>query len=286
MRGTHWRTRSGAGSCCREGRVVRVPELPEVEAKRRYIERTSLGRRIARVTVFDERILEDVSPRSLSRRLSGSEFEEVKRRAKFLLITTSADRTLLMHFGMTGDVLFDEGGREHPTSDRVDFEFADRSVLHFSDHRLFGRIALYDTVDESRVPDIAKLGPEPLDRSFTYKRFRDILARRNTTIHQVLMDQELIAGIGNIYSDEICYQAGVRPDRKPRDLSEAEGRKLFDKMKWTLRRAVELDADLEDHADVFLIPNRGKGGKCPHGHALESKTIGGRTSWFCPTDQK
>ena len=96
-----------------------MPELPEVEAKRRYIERTSLGRRITRVKVFDERILEDVSPRSLSRRLSGSEFEQVKRRAKFLLITTSADRTLQMHFGMTGDVLFDQGGRDRHAGHRA-----------------------------------------------------------------------------------------------------------------------------------------------------------------------
>jgi len=266
--------------------VVQVPELPEVEARRRYIEETSLGRRIAHVKVFDERILEGVSPRALSRGITGAKFVQVRRRAKFLLISTDADRTLLMHFGMTGDVLFDAKGTEHPRSDRVDFEFADGSVLHFSDHRLFGRIALYNTTDEGKVPDIAKLGPEPLERSFTYKRFKDVLAGHNTTIHQVLMDQELIAGIGNIYSDEICYQAGIRPDRRPRDLGEDETRRLFDKLKWTLRRAVELDAELDGHADLFLIPNRGKGGRCPHGHPLQSETIGGRTSWFCPTDQK
>jgi len=263
-----------------------VPELPDVETRRRYIEETSLGRRIARVKVYDDRILHGTSPRTLSKKLSGSKFVQVRRRAKFLLISTDGGRTLLMHFGMTGDVLFDPEGSERPMSDRVDFEFAGGSVLHFSDHRLFGRIAIYETTDESRIGDIAKLGPEPLDRSFTYKRFKDVLAGHNTTIHQVLMDQELIAGIGNIFSDEICYQAGVRPDRKPRDLSEDETRRLFDKMKWTLRRAIVLDADLDGHADVFLIPNRGKGGKCPHGHSLESKTIGGRTSWFCPTDQK
>ena len=263
-----------------------MPELPDVETRRAYIEKTCLGRRIARVKVFDERILEGVTPRALSKGLAGSEFVEVRRRAKFILIPTDKGRTLLMHFGMTGDVLFDEDGSERPMSDRVDFEFADGTVLHFTDHRLFGRIALYNTTEEGKVPDIAKLGPEPLDRAFTFKRFKDMLAGHNTTIHQVLMDQELIAGIGNIYSDEICYQAGVRPNRKPRDIGEDEKRRLFDKTKWTLRRAIDLNADLDDHGDVFLIPHRGKGGRCPHGHPLESKTIGGRTSWFCPKDQK
>ena len=266
--------------------MVTVPELPEVETRRKYIERTSLGREIARVKVLDERILEGISPRALSRGLAGSKFDSVRRRAKFLLIATDAGRTLLMHFGMTGEVTYDETGRLSPKSDRVDFAFADGSVLHFADHRLFGRIALYDTTDLSKIPDIANLGPEPLDRSFTFKKFAGILAGRATTVHQVLMDQQLIAGIGNIYSDEICYQAGVRPDRKPRDLSAADTRLLYDKMKWTLRSAIKLDAELDDSAGVFLMPNRGKGGRCPRGHPLESETIGGRTSWFCPTDQK
>jgi formamidopyrimidine-DNA glycosylase len=153
--------------------------------------------------------------------------------------------------------------------------------------RLIGKVALYPTANEMDIPEIAKLGPEPLDRAFTYKKFRNAIIGRKTTIHQVLMDQERIAGIGNIFSDEITFQAGVRPDRKVKDLSTDEIRRIYGEMKRVLRRAIELDAELDDHADEFLIPNRVRNGECPRGHGkLVKKTIGGRSSYFCPVCQK
>jgi formamidopyrimidine-DNA glycosylase len=101
------------------------------------------------------------------------------------------------------------------------------------------------------------------------------------------MDQELIAGIGNIFSDEITFQAGVRPDRKVKDLSDDEMKRIYEEMKRVLRRAIELGAELDEHADEFLIPHRGRNGECPRGHGkLVKKTIGGRSSYFCPACQK
>ena len=191
-----------------------------------------------------------------------------------------------MHFGMTGDVAFHKRGEDESKYTKAEFRFAGGGALDFSDPRMFGRIALYDTTDEKEIPDVRDLGPEPLDRSFTCKKFSSIVRSHNTTIHQLLMEQNLIAGIGNIYSDEITYQARVLPYRKTPDLSDAEVRRLYDKMKWSLREAIKLDAELDGHEDRFLIPNRGKGGKCPHGHQLTSRTIGGRTSWFCTEEQK
>ncbi|MBK5093634.1 MAG: hypothetical protein JJE48_08995, partial [Actinobacteria bacterium] len=159
--------------------------------------------------------------------------------------------------------------------------------LHYINMRLIGKVALYPTADETDIPEIAKLGPEPLDRGFTYKKFHDAIGEHETTIHQVLMEQERIAGIGNIFSDEITYRAGVRPDRKVKDLSDDEMRRLYDEMKRVLRRAIELDAELDDHADEFLIPNRVRNGECPRGHGkLVKKTIAGRSSYFCPVCQK
>jgi formamidopyrimidine-DNA glycosylase len=266
--------------------VVRVPELPEVEVKRKYIEETSLGRVIDRVAAKKTRILRNVTPAKLSRDLKGQKFVEARRRAKYLLIATSEGDTLLMHFGMTGDAVFRSKGEAVPKFDKVEFHFSDGNALDFTDIRLFGRIALYETTDEREIPDVSGLGPEPLDRSFTFAKFSAIVRSHNTTIHQLLMEQQLIAGIGNIYSDEITYQAGVLPYRKTGDLKDAEVRAIYDKMKWTLRRAIALNADLDDHGDVFLIPHRVKSGECPHGHPLHKKTIAARSSYYCTVEQK
>lgn len=263
-----------------------MPELPDVEVKRKYIESTSMGKAIASVKAPSSRVLKNVTPTSLNSKLKGQELVGTKRRAKFILIQTSGGGTLLMHFGMTGDVSFRAEGEDAPKYCKARFVFSDGSSLFYTDPRMFGRIALYSTQDDSRIPDIAGLGPEPLDRSFTFKKFDSILRSHNTTVHQVLMDQSLIAGIGNIFSDEIAYQASVLSYRKTSDLTDGERRILYDKMKWTLRKAIDLDADLDRRADLFLIPHRGKGGTCPHGHPLESRTIGGRTSWFCPVEQR
>jgi formamidopyrimidine-DNA glycosylase len=264
-----------------------VPELPEVEARRKYLQSTSLGRRIERVKVLDKRVLHDTTPARLTGRLKGATFTEAGRRGKYLLVHTDCGEILMMHFGMTGSLLFEKKSAEPPRFDRVEFHLQPDSVLYFIDQRLFGKIALYPTDDPRAIPEVARLGPEPLDRAFTYRKFSEIVRSRNTTIHQLLMDQELIAGIGNLYSDEITYQAGVRPDRKTSSLSDKETRRLYDKMKWVLRRSVELDAELDEHADRFLIPNRKRDGECPRTHQkLEKKTIGGRTSYYCPTCQK
>lgn len=264
-----------------------MPELPDVEVRRLYLERTSLNRPVARVSVLDKRILQDATPASLGRGLKGASFTEARRRGKYVFLPTDRGNTLLMHFGMTGELLFRNPGEQKPKWSRVEFHFEGGTCLHYINMRLIGKVALYPTTDPEEITDIAGLGPEPLSRGFTFKRFRDIVQSRETTIHQVLMDQELLAGIGNIYSDEITYQAGVRPDRSTRTLSEAELRRLYDKLKWVLKRSIELGAELDDHADVFIIPNRERGGACPRGHGrLVKKTIGGRSSYFCSECQK
>jgi formamidopyrimidine-DNA glycosylase len=264
-----------------------LPELPDVEVRRLYLERTSLGRPIKRVAVLDERVLSGITPASLGKGLKGATLLEAKRRGKYILVPTDRGNTLLLHFGMSGELLLNKKGEPEPRWSRVDFYFSDDTCLHYINMRLIGKVALYHTTDESEIPDIAKLGPEPLERNFTYEKFRDIIRSHETTIHQVLMDQGLIAGIGNIYSDEITYQAGVRPDRKVKDLSDDETRRIYKEMKRVLRRAIELDAELDDHADEFLIPHRGRNGECPRGHGkLARKTIGGRSSYFCPACQK
>lgn len=264
-----------------------MPELPDVEVRRRYFEETSLGRKVERVSVLDARILDRISPVSLGRSLKSVSFVSARRRGKYILAATDRDSTLLLHFGMGGELFFTEKGGERPDWTRVELYFEGGSRLHYTNLRLFGKVAFFSTTDEMEIPDVAKLGLEPLDPRFTYARFLEAVRGRRTTIHQVLMDQECIAGIGNIFSDEITFQAGVLPYRVVEDLSDEELRTLYKKMKWTLRRAIRLDADLDGHPDEFIIPHREKKGVCPRGNAaLLSRKIGGRTSYYCPVCQK
>lgn len=265
-----------------------MPELPDVEIRRRYVQKTSIGQPISRVRVTDAFVLgEGTTPASLGRGLKGSKLVAARRRGKYLLGPTDAGKTLLMHLGMTGDLFYVQEGAETPRFSRVELHFSSGGCLHYTNARKIGKVALFDTTDPRKIPDIAKLGPEPLSRSFTYENFRDLVKGHLTTIHQLLMDQELIAGIGNIYSDEIAYRAGVRPDRKTGSLTDAETRRLYEMTGWVLRRAIRLGADLDGHADEFLIPNRGRGGTCPGSdEKLVKKTIGGRSSYYCPSRQR
>lgn len=264
-----------------------MPELPDVDVRKRYFEETSLGREVERVSVPDPRILEGITPVSLGRGLKDARFVNANRRGKYLLAATDRHSTLLLHFGMGGELVYLEQRCAKPAWSRVCLHFAGGGCLHYTNLRMFGKVALWNTTDMSEIPDIARLGPEPLDPKFTFKRFRKALAGRRTSIHLALMDQELIAGIGNIFSDEITFQAGVRPYRPAGDLSEDELRRLYGKMKWTLRTAVRLNADLDGHPDRFIIPNRSKDGSCPRGNAkLTTVRLGGRTSYYCPACQK
>ena len=263
-----------------------MPELPEVEVIRRYLEGNSLEKPVTRVAVPDTRVLDNVTPSSLGRGLKRASFVAAHRRGKYILLPTDNEKTLLVHFGMTGDVVFRERGSERPEWNRVEFHFRDGSCLYYTSKRLLGKIALFQTTSESDIPDIARLGPEPLSRGFTFKRFQAIVSPRGSPIHSVLMNQELIAGIGNIYSDEITFQARIRPDRKALGLSDESLRRLFDAMKMVLKQAIKLDTKLDGYPKDWIIPHRTKGGICPIcGGDLVKKTIGGRSSYFCPTCQ-
>lgn len=264
-----------------------MPELPDVEARKNYLEKTSLNRTIEKVIIHDPRLVKGVSPSSLERALKGARFTSATRRGKNLLAFTDNEKTLLIHFGMTGDLSFAKKTDDTPKHSRVQILFEDGNSLHITNQRMIGRVSLFDTQDISKIPDIQKLGPEPLDKSFTFSKFKKALGDSKTTIHQALMDQEKIAGIGNIYSDEITFQAGIRPDRKTSELREGELKKLYRKMRWTLERAIELGADLESHPEKFLNAHRKRGGECPRCHEkIVKKVIGGRSSYYCPSCQK
>jgi len=242
-----------------------MPELPEVETIRRELAKEIIGKKLA-----------------------GVEVVKVRRRAKILIIDFANGESLVFHLKLTGQLLLNAKPNKYT---RAIFNFDDGTTLLFNDVRKFGWW--------KRVKDVSliekELGPEPLDKDFTLSKFKEMLGRRGKArIKPLLMDQRFIAGIGNIYSDEILFKAGIHPLARAGDLNSAAVAKLFSAIKEILKKAVEKrGSSIEQYLDLY-----GRKGdyvayhhvyqqkKCPSGHQIEKIKIGGRSAYFCPRCQK
>lgn len=264
-----------------------MPELPDVEVFKRHLDETSLGREIVRVTVNDARILHDVTPADFARRLEGNRFEDSRRHGKHLLVRLARDGWLALHFGMTGNLKFFAADEDAPKYDRVVFDFED-GRLAYVNRRMLGRVGLADDADAFLRAE--ELGPDALDPAFDLAAFKDALAGRRRDVKSALMEQSVIAGIGNIYADEILFHAKLHPKVRVDHLDDRKIKALFDSMKKVLERSIELGAGSEQFTerlpDDFLLPHREKGDACPRcGTKIETMKSGGRTTYFCPTCQ-
>jgi len=252
-----------------------VPELPEVEEYGRYFARHALRRRIARADVRDERILGEIRKETFARRLRGRTFEKVRRHGKHLFVMTNGQAgapVVHLHFGMTGDLAFYRDAAKEPRFARVVFDFDDGSHLAFEDMRLFGVVDLVDDVDAFIAAH--RLGRDPLDRKFRLNDFEELIAKRRGAIKALLMSQDLVAGMGNLYVDETLYLTGIHPRRTTGKLKKAEVHALFETMRKVLRK-----------------PNRklprDEGERCPRcGGTIKRAVVAGRTTYFCGKHQK
>ncbi len=193
------------------------------------------------------------APQDIRQFLLGSEILEVKRRAKVLLIELSSKYSLVIHLKMTGQLVFvgaERFGAGHPNdslvgqlpdkSTRVVFTFQDGSKLFFNDQRKFGWVRLIPTVEVPEINFMKKLGPEPLEADFTNKLFKERLSRRKKSgIKAVLLDQTVLAGIGNIYADESLWAAKIHPETKVMDISDAKVQALHKEIIAVLRLSIE-----------------------------------------------
>jgi formamidopyrimidine-DNA glycosylase len=260
-----------------------MPELPDVETFKRYLNATSLHQRLENVEVRDAYILKGVSARELARGLKGRCFESSRRHGKHLFVRADHDLWLRLHFGMTGSLRYFKHEEQAPRHTRVLFVFANAHNLAFEDQRKFGEIGLIEDVNEFLKKRV--LGPDALDVSLG--QFREIFAKYRGAVKTILLNQKLVAGIGNIYADEILFRAGVHPATQISSLSGKTVTKLFRATRYILKRAIEANADVALMPKSWLLPHRGKGGKCPGcGRKLRSATIAGRTAWFCAHRQK
>src|SRR5438094_433569 len=260
-----------------------MPELPDVETFKRYLDATSLHQRIDDVDVRNAYVLKGVSAGKLAQQLKKRRFESSRRHGKHLFVRADGDLWLRLHFGMTGSLQYFKHEEQAPKHTRVLFLFANGHRLAFEDQRKFGEVGLLVDVDEFLKN--RALGPDALDMDLA--EFKEIFGKHRVAVKTILLNQKLIAGIGNIYADEILFRARIHPATQVSALKEKTVAKLFRAARYILKRAIEAKADMDRMPKSWLLPHRGKGGKCPRcGRELKSATIGGRTAWFCAHCQK
>jgi formamidopyrimidine-DNA glycosylase len=260
-----------------------MPELPEVENFKRYLDTTSLHQRIIDIDVRDAYVLKGVSARELARGLKGRRFISSRRHGKHLFVRIDGDLWLRLHFGMTASLHHFKNDQNPPRDARVLFSFTNHGRLAFDDQRKFGEVGLLRDVDEFLQE--RALGRDALKISFL--QFKEIIGQHHGAVKAILLNQRLIAGIGNLYADEILFHARIHPATQASALKEKTVAKLFRTTRDILKKAIEANADADLMPKSWLLPHRGKRGKCPRcGRELKSATIGGRTAWFCVHCQK
>ncbi len=265
-----------------------MPELPDVEGFKEVLVKNALRKTIDGVVVSDARILGDLSARKFAARLRGAKLTAARRHGKYLMASVDRGGWLVLHFGMTGALHFIPKSAEEPPFTRVRFDFANDGSLAYTNKRMIGRVSLIEDAPDFVAQE--KLGPDALDPKFDFQAFKTAVTGIKRNAKSVLMDQQIIAGIGNIFSDEILFQARINPAARMDELSASELERLFLTMREVLKAAIVSGAGSEEFIERMpkgsLLPERKKGGRCPRcGSALKMFKLGGRTAYCCPRCQ-
>ena len=275
-----------------------MPELPEVETVRIGLATALEGRRLTQVAV-KRPDLRKPFPQDFSRRLKNRRVEHVGRRAKYLLLRLDRGETLIMHMGMSGRfTVYRHGAAESSGKhDHVVFGADDGSRVVFTDHRRFGLMTLAPTAGLDAHPLFARLGPEPLGAEFTPEVLGAALRGKRTPIKSALLDQRIVAGLGNIYVCEALFRAGISPKRLASSVPGARAARLVPAIKTVLMDALAAGgSSLRDYAHAdgelgyfqhhFAVYSR-EGKPCPRCRTAVSRIVqSGRSSFFCPRCQR
>lgn len=288
-----------------------MPELPEVETIRRGLVKLLPGKTIVGVEHDWDKSFPN-SPADVAKFLTGFKIKDVRRRAKVLIIDLDSNYSLLIHLKMTGQLVYrsvtDRFGAGHP-SDSLIGELPDKSTrvtldigdakLYFNDQRKFGWVRLVPTIEIPEIDFFRRVGPEPLSSSFKPADFAERLRRRpNSTIKAALLDQSVIAGVGNIYADESLFGARIHPAARVKDLKPAQLKRLYEELRAVLRLSIKKGGSTDrnyvnhegkrgsyiDFAKVF----RREGQPCPRhpGMLIQKIRVAGRGTHVCPKCQR
>lgn len=288
-----------------------MPELPEVETVRRGLRSLIIGRNVKEVVHDTPKSFPNAAS-DISQFMIGATIGDVRRRAKVLLIDLSTEYTLVIHLKMTGQLVFRSDaaafGAGHPNdsligelpdrSTRVMITFEDGSHLFFNDQRKFGWMRLMPTIEVPNIDFMKKVGPEPLDAEFTPNEFMERFTRRaRSPIKSALLDQTVVAGVGNIYADESLWGAKIHPKRLVSTITENEFKKLYSELRDVMNLSIEKGGSTDrnyvnaegkrgsyiDFARVF----RREGKPCPRcGTTIIKFKSSGRGTHICPNCQK
>ncbi|MFO7882349.1 MAG: DNA-formamidopyrimidine glycosylase family protein [Kosmotogaceae bacterium] len=259
-----------------------MPELPDVEVIKKNCEKHILNKRIVKVYKRDPKTVKP-DEGLLNKTLVGKTFTKIFRHGKHMFIRSGNSTYILMHFGMTGDVAFYSKDSEEPEYTGLRFDFEDESSFSYICVRKLGKLDLIDKIEDYISGQ--SLGKDAL--KYSEREFVDYLKNKRGSIKSALMDQKSIAGIGNIYSDEIMYHANIYPGRKVIDMSEKEMKRIYLIMKKVLQNAIDNEAEPERMPKNYLVKRRKEGENCGICNGkIEKKKISGRSSYFCPEHQK
>jgi formamidopyrimidine-DNA glycosylase len=277
-----------------------MPELPEVESLRRILVRSAVGRRILNARVGEKRLRRRVAA-DLAAKTSGRRIEKLSRRAKYLIVELDGDDVMLVHLGMSGSLTHRHDGFRaddfDPRHDHIEFLLDDGSRLVYNDPRRFGMVSLVDRAALASTAELKGLGPEPLSREFNADYLAAKARGRSAAIKNLIMDQRIVAGIGNIYASEILFLAGVRPTRKAGRVTRSEIKKIVAATPEVLRAAIGRNGTtFRSYRDSRGRPGRfaerlrvyGREGEPCYtcSTPIRNVVVGQRASFFCPKCQR
>jgi formamidopyrimidine-DNA glycosylase len=267
-----------------------MPELPEVETIKNELAPWLVGQSFTKVVILDAKLVSGCSTEEVRRGLIGQKIESLERRGKYLIFHLSNGGSLIIHLRMTGSLLLNPRGVDRYV--RAVFHLSNGHRFVFSDRRRLGVMWLVD--DANTV--VCKLGPEPLDKTFTSRVLQERLGRHHIPIKAALLDQHIMAGVGNMYADEALFAARIHPLRKADELSPKEVRTLHNCIRRILRAAIGSKGASVDtyvrpngelgtaHSDFKVAHKRGE--PCPTcGGAIERVAVQTRGTYFCPKCQ-
>jgi formamidopyrimidine-DNA glycosylase len=306
-----------------------MPELPEVTTTVKGLQRalpslkiTDVWTDLAKKNVikqFKETIKNEPFYKKFKKEVVGTKVLNVERRAKNILINLNNKKTILIHLKMTGHIIYgkyvynkkenkwipDKDEREalHDSYNRfvhVVFTLSNKKQFVMCDSRKFGKVTILDSETLHNTIHLKGIGPEPLEKNFTLPKFKErLLIKPTWSIKTVLMDQSIIAGIGNIYSDEMLWMANIHPDSKPVKIPRTELSLLYKAMRKVLNKGIDFGGDsmsdyrdvngergkFQNHHNVYRKKGEKCGKKACHG-VIMRKVIGGRSAHFCNVHQK
>jgi len=276
-----------------------MPELPEVEIAARNLRAWTAGRRLVRVEADPKAryVFRPSTPATFARKVAGARFGPIRRIGKQLLVVLERDGAplgLLAHLGMTGKWVRRAAGEAPPRFSRARFALDDGAVLHFSDLRLFGRLRLVPGARFEEVPEVAALGPDPLEAGIDGTRLAEALARSRLPVKVRIMDQAILPGVGNIQASEALFRARIDPRRRASSLAPREVKALAGAVLASVKESIAREEGPEisyveepGSENPFLVYAR-EGERCPRCRrdVLRRVVQAQRSTFFCPRCQR